>query len=178
MLKHTLASLAIASTLIAAPAGAQMKTPDAHFYGGFGLGRTENNAGTVDKKDEGWKLFGGYQVNRNFAVEGGYADLGQAAIPGAVLDTSAWFAHAVGILPINEQFGLFGKLGLAMVETDTTGIGTLDSTSPAFGLGLRYFFTPQFGIRGEWDRFRAPGSPFTGKSDVDYWSISAVFRFW
>ena len=177
MLKHTLASVAIVSTLIAAPAGAQTRTPDAHFYGGIGLGRTENNAGTIDKKDEGWKLFGGYQINRNFAVEGGYYDLGQAAIPGAVLDTSALAAFAVGILPVNEQFGLFGKLGLAMTETDMTGIGNTDTTAPAFGLGLRYFFTPLVGLRGEWERFRAPGTPFTGKSDVDYWSISAVFRF-
>jgi OOP family OmpA-OmpF porin len=177
MLKPFLASLAMVSTVIAAPAGAQMRTPDTHFYGGFGLGRTDNNAGTIDKKDEGWKLYGGYQINRNFAAEGGYVDLGQAAIPGAVLDTTAWYAFAVGILPINEQFGLFGKLGLAMTETDTSGIGTTDTTAPAFGLGLRYFFTPQFGIRGEWERFRAPGTPFSGKSDVDYYSISAVFRF-
>jgi len=32
---------------------------------------------TCDFKDNSWKVFGGYQVNRNFAIEGTYLDGGK-----------------------------------------------------------------------------------------------------
>src|ERR1700690_2075964 len=32
---------------------------------------------TDDNRDTGYKLFGGYKVNKNFALEGGYFDLGK-----------------------------------------------------------------------------------------------------
>ena len=32
---------------------------------------------SCDDKDTGWKLFGGYRVNRNFAVEGSYINWGE-----------------------------------------------------------------------------------------------------
>ena len=56
-------------------------------------------------------------------------------------------------------------------ETDVSGGGTDHNTDPTYGLGLRYNFTRQFGLRGEWERFRASGSSF-GKSDVDVYSVS------
>ena len=35
------------------------------------------NSSSVDNSSTGGKLFGGYQLNPNFAVEGGYFDLGR-----------------------------------------------------------------------------------------------------
>ncbi|MNC93178.1 hypothetical protein D3C83_97480 [compost metagenome] len=70
-----------------------------------------------------------------------------------------------------------GKLGLAQTETSVGGFGSDHNTDPTYGLGLRYDFTRQFGVRGEWERFRLGGNPVTGKSDTDLYSINAVFRF-
>lgn len=180
MLKCILASLSIATALLAAgPAAAQLKSPDSGFYIGGGLGRTDSDqGGAIDNKDNAWKAFGGYQFNRYFAVEGGYVDLGQVSLPGATLDSKAWQGSAVGSLPLTEKFALTGKLGLAQTETRVSGFGSDDNTDPTYGLGLRYDFTRQFGLRGEWERFRLGGGPVTGKSDTDLYSVNAVFRFY
>ena len=178
MFKRTLVSFA-AATLLAGPAAAQLKAPDSGFYIGGGLGRTDSGqGGAIDNKDDAWKAFGGYQFNKHFAVEGGYVDLGKVTLPGASLDSKAWHASAVGSLPLTGQFALTGKVGLARTETRVGGFGSDDNTDPTYGLGLRYDFTRQFGVRGEWERFRLGGGPVAGKSDTDMYSINAVFRFY
>ena len=68
---------------------------DSGWYGGVNIGQSRANIDdaritsgllgqgfastsiTDDNRDTGYKLFGGYKVNRNFAVEGGYFDLGR-----------------------------------------------------------------------------------------------------
>lgn len=178
MLKYMVASLVCLAAWIATPAGAQVRAPDSGIYGGFGIGSTDNDLpGAIDSSDTGWKLFGGYQINRNFAVEGGYVDLGRVARPGAAFDSTALHVSGLAILPVNQQFSMFGKLGLARTETDVFGFGTRDNTDPAYGLGLRFDLNRQFGIRGEWERFRIDGRPVVGKSDTDLFSISGVVRF-
>jgi OOP family OmpA-OmpF porin len=179
MLKRILASLFVTTTVLAGPAVGQLRSPDSGFYGGLGLGRTDSNlGGATDSKDDAWKAFGGYQFNRYFGLEAGYIDLGKVTTPAATLDSKAWQASAVGSLPLTEQFALTGKLGVAQAETETSGFGTDHNTDPTYGLGLRYNFTRQFGLRGEWERFRVSGNPFVGKSDTDVYSINAVFRFY
>ena len=73
-----------------------------------------NVSGNIDDTDFSYKLFGGYKINKNFAVEGGYANLGKfttnasGAALGQPLSASgdvksyAIFLDAVGILPASE----------------------------------------------------------------------------
>ena len=179
MLERLVASMVCLAAWFAAPAGAQVSAPGAGFYGGFGLGSADHDVpGAADKEDTGWKLFGGYQFNRNVAIEGGYVDLGRAIFPGTSLESTALTLSAVGSLPMTDQFAFTGKLGIAWAETDVAGFGTRDSTDPVYGLGLRYDFNKQFGVRGEWERFRLNGSPLVGKFDADLFSINAIVRFY
>lgn len=177
---------------------AQYPSGNTGFYGGIGAGRTDTDigtagiAGSTDKNDNAWKVFGGYQFNQNFAIEGGYADLGRASVIGAqggvpaaaALDSKVWQAAAVGSLPLSPQVALTGKLGIAYADTDTTGniggtaFGGSDSkTAPTYGLGLRYDFNRSFGMRGEWERFRLGSAGLGSRNDSDLYSVSAVFRF-
>ena len=68
---------------------------DAGWYGGANVGRTQASIDDAritsgllgsgltttsiedNDRDRGYKLFGGYQYNKNFAVEAGYFDLGR-----------------------------------------------------------------------------------------------------
>jgi len=179
MLKRiVVVSLIAIASLLAGPVGAQLRTPDSHFYGGFGLGSSDSNlGGAIDSTDTAWKMFGGYQFNKYFAVEGGFIDLGNASTAGASFDSKAWQASAVGSLPMTEQFALTGKLGIARTATDISAGGSDHNTDPTYGLGLRYDINRQIGIRGEWERFRVSGNPFAGKSDTDVFSINAIYRF-
>ena len=177
--KLFLSTIALAA-LLAGPAGAQTAQSggDRGFYGGFGLGTTDSDlTGATDKRDTVWKAFGGYQINKYLGVEGGYIDLGNTAIPGASFSNKTFTAVAVGSLPITPQFALLGKLGVALVETDVNGISDSNS-DPTYGIGLRYDFTRQIGLRGEWDRYRIGGNPYSAKSDTDLFSVSLVYRFY
>lgn len=192
MLKRTIASLIAVAAMSSAAFSAG--AADTGFYGGLGLGRSQSDvnagpiAGSKDDKDNAWKAFGGYQINRYFAVEGGYADLGRASVIGpagaASFDSQVWQASAVGSLPLTEQFALTGKLGVARTSTDVVGnvggapiVASDNNTDPTYGLGLRYDFTKQIGVRGEWERFRASGAGF-GKSDVDLFTVNGIYRFY
>ena len=154
-----------------------------------------------DESDSGFKLYGGYRFTRNFALEGGWADLGSfratrnvtAPAVGsftAEIESSGPFIDAVGIIPL-QQFALFGKLGAMYATTETTfsttgavilapGVPRSSDDSELefkFGLGASYSFTRNFAIRAEYERFFDVGTSDTGEGDIDLISIGIVFRF-
>lgn len=157
------------------------------FYAGGSIGQTSvdvcddlNGLGltSCDDKDTGFKLFGGYNFNQNFGVEIGFVDLGEITATGpggtARLESDGFQAVAVGIIPINPQFGVFGKLGLFMWDVTASGPGgslSDDGTDIMFGAGVAWRFTPQLSLRGEWERFDFDGD------DVDMLSVGLQFNF-
>lgn len=152
-----------------------------------------------DNRDTGYKLFGGYQLSENFAIEGGYFDLGQfgytATIPAPTAGTltgkiklKGVYVDAVGIMPITEQFSVFGRLGLnyAQARDNFTNTGLVpvpanpnpsqNGTNYKFGMGLQYNFTPAFGMRLEAERYRIDDA-VGNKGDVDLISLGLIYRF-
>ena len=182
---------------IALMSAAPLAFADAGFYMGAGVGQTSfdvgDTAGTginVDDSDTGFKIYGGYKFNPNFAVEAGYADIGSATMdfPGffnAEVEASALFVDAVGSLPLNEQFSVFGRVGLAMTNTELTvnvpGLGseTLDDDEAEikFGLGAQFSFSKNVALRGEWERYVDVGGDNTGEGDVDVIGLSVNVMF-
>lgn len=156
---------------------------------------------TLNEDDTGFKLFAGYQFNKNLAVEGGYVDLGKpiefssvVTAPGAgtvktTIKNDGWNMDVVGILPINDAFSAFGKVGLyyskTTLDVSATGAGgtaavsaNKTETTPKFGLGANYAFTKNVGVRAEWERYKNLGdNNTTGEGDVDLWSIGVSFKF-
>lgn len=133
---------------------------------------------SCDDEDTGFKVFGGYKANENFAIEGLWADLGEVSISGpggaGTVEVDGFGLAAVGILPLNEQFGIFGKLGI--YRWDASGGGDLagagdDGTDLMFGAGVNWNFTERFGLRVEWERYDIDGD------DVDFLSLGLQFNF-
>ncbi len=188
--------------------------PDTGWYGGVNIGQSRakidnanitsnllgsgfaTNSISNDDRDTGYKLFAGYKYNRNFAVEAGYFDLGQfgftaTTVPAGTLNGRIKLKgvnlDAVGILPINEKFSAFGRIGVAYAEAQDSFSGTgavnVLNSNPSkreanlkYGGGLQYDFTPSLGMRFEAERYRindAVGS----KGDVDLLSLGLVYRF-
>lgn len=151
----------------------------------------------LDKDDTAYKAQVGYQFNENFAVEGGYVDLGKARYSAtysggrsnASVKSSGPVIAALGIMPLNESFSIFGKLGViyAKVESsvDATGPGGAASGSSSstklktnWGGGVTYNINKQFGIRAEYEQFRKLGdSSTTGESNVNMLSAGVVYTF-
>ena len=156
---------------------------------------------SIEETDTGYKVYGGYRFGRHLAVEAGYVDLGSfsgtrrvtAPVTGtfkAETSASGIFGQAVGIIPLGQRFSLFGTAGLFANEVQTTvsstgGILLIGQRSASnsdvnakVGVGAGVDFTPNFGMRIEWERYFELGDDSVGgKSDVDLVSVGIVFRF-
>jgi OOP family OmpA-OmpF porin len=110
----------------------------------------------------------GYKFNDIWAVEGGYADLGSPSYNYSIGTTTgslksssnAWYAAAKGTVPLNEQFSVYGKLGLARTHfsVDGSGIGSTlgqsdNKTALYAGIGAQYNLTKNVGWTLELERF-------------------------
>ena len=161
----------------------------------LGNGKTLTSI-TDDNRDTGYKLFGGYRYNKNFAVEAGYFDLGQFGFTSTTtpLGTLAgnirlkgFNIDAVGILPITEKFSAFGRAGLnyAQARDAFTGTGSVVVLDPTpskrdtnlkLGLGLQYDFTESLGMRAEGERYRI-NDAVGNRGDINMYSLGLVYRF-
>ncbi len=158
---------------------------------GFGVRST-----VEDNKSNGYKIFGGYQLNRNFAVEGGYFDLGRFNYALSTAPVGAFNSDTrvkglnldlVGMLPLSEQFSVFGRVGAAYTQSRSsftnTGVLPLNTantsrnqTNPKVGLGLQYAITPALSLRGELERYRI-NDPIRNRGYIDMASLALVYRF-
>jgi OOP family OmpA-OmpF porin len=151
---------------------------------------------TDDDRDTGFKIFGGYQFNRNFALEGGYFDLGKFGfmantVPAGTLSGSMRLRGVnldlVGMLPITGKFSAFGRVGMNYAEArdSFTGTGFVNVLTPSpgkrdtnlkYGLGVQYNFTPALGMRLEGERYRV-NDAVGNRGDIDLLSVGLVFTF-
>ena len=151
---------------------------------------------SVNDSHNGYKFQVGYHVSPNVAIEGGYVDLGNFAYEAtfnggaADADISAWGLNlaGVGILPIGEHWGVFGKLGLIAAQVDTAmsvtsivgsarEIESASSVEGSFGLGVSYTSAEGVGIRAEWERYLDVGNDDTGESDIEMLTVGLVLAF-
>jgi OOP family OmpA-OmpF porin len=179
------ALLAAAGMAVSSAAMAQAKPADQGFYAGASFTQTEADGTcpsgfSCDFKDSGFKIFGGYRFNRNFAAEAFYADHGEISVKvgtvSAKAESSTFGVAALGILPLGSNFELFGKLGIGSTSVDATAsapgvsAGASDSGSDIlFGVGAAYNFTRNLGVRAEYERFN--------DSEINVLSIGVQYRF-
>ena len=219
-MKSARAKLAKTSGTLSLVALAVMASPlavaneSAGWYAGANVGQsraTIDNAGITsglldngfttssiidDDRDTGYKLFGGYQFNKNFALEGGYFDLGKfgytaTTVPAGTLSGNIKLKglnlDAVGILPITEKFSAFGRVGVNHAQTTGSfaGTGAVSVLNPnpskrdtnyKFGLGLQYAITEALSVRAEAERYRV-NDAVGRKGHIDLLSVGLVYRF-
>ena len=189
MIRNTIAAAAFALALASTQASAQ-----GVLGGSIGQGDIDEEvasglitSGSVDGKDTAWKLFGGYMFSPNLGIEGAYVNLGEVSysgeffgspVTGGKVEITGFTIAALGNLPINEQFSVFGKLGLFVWEAEASDItGGLpfsdkaDGTDLMFGVGLGYQFSRNLGVRAEYEMFAAD------EADAGLVSIGIVWRF-
>jgi OmpA-OmpF porin, OOP family len=149
-----------------------------------------------DDRHIGFKVFGGYQFNRHFAVEGGYFDLGGFGFTAYTLPVGTLRGDielkgvnldALGILPFTQKLSAFGRVGFNYADAkDTfTGTGSVNVTDPnrgkraanyKFGVGLEYDFIDSLGMRAEAERYRINDAA-GNKGDINFLSVGLVYRF-
>ncbi len=145
-------------------------------YVGFKFGSANKSVNTVSETNSSWGIFGGFQFNQNVALEVGYTDFGTVA--GGLIKFTGFDVAAVGTLPINQQFSLFGRLGMASVKEDFSLAGLSASrTAPTFGIGGQFNVNQQFGIRLAYDRYAFGDGTIFNQGNIGQTSVAAVVKF-
>jgi OOP family OmpA-OmpF porin len=151
---------------------------------------------SADRRDNGYKAFFGYQMNRYLGVELGYFDLGKQRFtmnttPAGVLNGEVRVQGAnldlVATVPLTTNLSLLGRAGATYARTrgEFTSSGAVTTGSarpserggnPKLGLGLQYAFSDNFIVRGEAEAYRVNDTS-GGRSRVNMYSVSLVFPF-
>ena len=203
--------------LLAWLSGAQAADTDyqaGSWYLGAGIGKSIasinqqqiaadlENAGFIvnnvsrDRRDQSFKLYGGYQLLPYLAVEGGYFDLGDFNFQADTQPLSMYNGEVgikginlavVGTLPLTDQLSALAKLGLTYNDSDTrfssnglVGVNGFSSSSHytnyQFGVGLQYQFTAALALRLEAERYRI--DDLVGSNgDIDVVTLGMTYRY-
>jgi OOP family OmpA-OmpF porin len=166
-----------------------MTGPDSGWLVGGSIGQSKAKvdcpAGvSCDDTDTAFRIFGGYDFNKNFGAELGYTDLGKVTVSALGLSgdikSTAWDLMAVGRLPLGgDKFALYGKLGWYFADTKASGAiggGSESNNDLTYAIGGQYNFNKNLGIRAEWQQYKSVGGD-NSNGDVDVMSIGVVYKF-
>jgi OOP family OmpA-OmpF porin len=163
---NKIAIAALLSALVAAPAIA------ADAYVGVNVGKNQMDYSGVNSSTA-IGVLGGYSFNQNVAAEVAYTNLGSADTKYASTITGRVFSvAAVGSLPLNKDFSLLGKLGVASSTVEESGYSE-SKTDLTYGIGAQYNVSKTVGIRLGYDSFKVGSS---NTKDSALISIGAVFK--
>ena len=146
-----------------------------------------NAAWTGDQKDQGYGLFLGYQINKNFGVELSYKDLGESANntiynDGNTVRASTERQHGslniVASMDVANNVKVFGKLGYGATYAELTGVDNISTGSlpdrlgqseskegANYGVGVQYNIN-KFFVRAEYEMLPKVGNDLTLDSSV------------
>lgn len=213
-MKFSKTSVALGLAALAALASPLASAEGLGWYGGANIGRSSatiddarisssllgsgftSNTISNDDRDTAYKIYGGYQLNRNFAIEGGYFDLGNfgytaTTVPAGTLNGNIKLRglnlDLVGIVPITDKFSAFGRVGLnyAQARDSFSGTGAVYVANPnpskygtnyKVGLGVQYAFTDALAMRLEAERYRIDDA-VGNKGHIDVASLGLIYRF-
>lgn len=180
---------------------------DNNWYMGASIGQnkgdSEVTAGTasLDETDTAWKIYGGYNFNKYFALELFYADLGELSLKGNNGDTFSYKGTAysftannaslttevesVGLnvlatYPVHKHFEPFAKLGLHRYDVESTVTASSissssvsdDGTDLLYGLGFKIPITESISVIAEWENYE-----FGDYGSSDFISAGLIYKF-
>jgi hypothetical protein len=164
-LLYSLIMVAFSSPVFAGALG-DSDSKSGTYYTGASLGRADNQAcGNAQCQDTAWKVFGGYKINSEFGVEGGYHNFGSKN----GVDTSGVSLAGTAAYSIGEGYDIIGKAGLmnwksSASETQASNKGT----NLLIGAGVNYKVDDHWGVRGEYEKV-------SGDLQADMYSIGATY---
>lgn len=135
---------------LAGMAGAAHAAEDSGVFAGAGIGQVNVSDSfegfSFDANDTAFRLFGGYKINPNFAVELAYIDAGNPTdnIDGVdvSVNATAFQASLIGSIPLNSHLSGFARAGILFWDATTEATDGVDFISDddsgndfAWGLG-------------------------------------------
>ena len=173
--KHAtvLGAVALACSLLGAAAHARSS------YVGGSLGGTNysDNINGISGSGNpiGGKAFAGYQFTPNVAVELGWSWLGKSDNGTGRVDGNGAYLDAVGILPLDNNWSLLGRVGVTQMRVNTNLGDDSGSSGLKLGLGAEYALSKQTAVRAEWERYELKS--FGATPNADLYSVGLKFKF-
>lgn len=167
----------------------------------------QNFSDSIEDSDIGFQATFGYRFNRYFAAELSLAQLGETSAKasadmdfgdGVFRPSSARvgfkaggpLVSAIGILPVNDRFEVFGRVGYLFtaaernvslrVDGDNAGFGALkgDSQDVVYGIGGSFHINQVYSLRFEYMMFDELGEEQTsGTEDLNTYGVGFLVRF-
>jgi len=182
-------TLLFSSFIVAATFSSAVFAEDQGFYAGVNLGIGKPNINTTNGLDKSSSAVGGiflgYKVNKNIGVEAQYTGIGKVTdrINGTAKADAASLA-VIGFLPLNDEFNLYGKLGIAATKTTvSTSLAPMNDATRVgitYGLGGEYNFNKSIGMRLGWDHYNAAVDITGGNknnANANVISVGALYNF-
>jgi OmpA-OmpF porin, OOP family len=158
-------------------------------------GGATNVAIDANERSTGYKIMLGKQLSRNFALEGGYFDLGKfgfdatRAPPGTLSGNVNFRGLDLDLLaqmPLSERLSIYARIGANYARSSAmfSGNRLFAVTNPSAserklnakgGLGIEYKFTEALAMRGEVERYRV-NDAVGNRGDIDLYSLNLVYK--
>lgn len=196
-------------TLVAIFGASSVYATENKLYVGLSFGSVDvdskitKTAGSIslDDSDSGFKLYGGYKLSENVAIEGSYGDLGNFSLTGiqgetftldgeqlafladgtSVIDSTSLGVAGVFSLPVSHRLSPYVKLGLHRWEMQGNdhlrafpGLGNESGTDMMYALGISLSFIDNLQLRGEYERIEVDS---TYANHIDYASVGLSYSF-
>jgi hypothetical protein len=154
------------------------------FYIGATFGQAQWRPGcpepaSCDDTDWALRVLAGYTLNRIFAAEIGYHNLGKAS-GAATIKANAWEAVIVAAWPVSGAFSAYGKLGGYRGNAEGSGaaLGAKETNyGGTWGFGAQFEVNPRLVLRGEWQSYLGLAGGNLGQtSDVKVLSAGVLWR--
>lgn len=193
--------LILASILAAAGTTAFAADTGTYVFGNVGMSANQwtlkdgaaAKAGVGDKKVKNddatagmFEVGVGQRINDNFAVEGSYLTHGDGTeLKGAgKLDYDTFRVAALGIIPVNEQLEVFGKISANHISSKFTSstAALQNSKDSTFGLGMgvgaSYKLNKQVSLRAEYEGIgNIKHKDITDTAPVGALKVGVAYRF-
>ncbi|MES2297412.1 MAG: outer membrane beta-barrel protein [Pseudomonadota bacterium] len=160
-------------------------------YVGLGITSVDHNynvAGATNGSADGYKasgkIFGGIDIDKMWGVEAGYTDFRSSSFNYTLggssahveSDGHAFYLAGKATAALNDQFGVFGKLGIAQTKSTLSGsLSRSDSDTSGYGaIGAQYNLSKQVALSLEYERY-GKSRDFGAKPDA--WTVAARYNF-
>ncbi len=163
------------------------------FSMGVDYGRNEakkfcDNIANCDSEDTGPKIDVGYTFNKNWSVELGYTSFGtlvdsKDSAFSVEQDGYAITLTALGEVPLNDMFSIYGRAGVGRYETNGKGqvagvpVSDRNGTSPVWGAGVKWTLSDMVALRLEYQSYMDISRVDGNKDDVQAIFAGVVFQF-
>ena len=154
------------------------------LYGGIDLGHPQysnsvngigGDSGSSNDGGVGAKVYGGYTLTPNFALEGSLFRLGHTRMNDQAVNTRGVGIDGVGNYMFAPQWSVLGRVGVAEARFDTSG-GDDSSSALKLGAGVQYDWTKQVAFRVQYERYHFLNA-FDSKPNVGEYSAGVKISF-